>query len=322
MQFQLNIEIPDLKPSINYDDSILLVGSCFSEHMSERLINHRFKVLNNPNGILFNPLSVCDALDSYVQCREYEPVDLFYLNELWNSWDFHTRFSHICQQDALQGIQSSIAEAHQFVKSATRIIITLGSSFQYYLVENGRPVSNNHRAPSQWFEKRLLAIEVIEHRLRKTIAGIKNLNPGVQFIFTISPVRHIRDGVIANNRSKARLLEAVHSVCESEQGCYYFPSYELLIDVLRDYRFYDVDFVHPNFPATQFVWEMFVKHCIAPTEYRLMEQLKEITIAASHKPRFPDTEAHKKFRENYQKKITELDKKYPQLNIKELLIYF
>lgn len=322
MQLTLNLDIPPLPRPITYADKILLTGSCFTENMSERLAQHKFNILANPNGILFNPLSVADSINGYIDHIQYKPEDLFQLNELWNSWDHHTRFSDIDIDAALTRINNSQAEAADFTRSANWLVITLGSAFQYYLKDNNRPVANNHRAPSQWFEKRLLSIEVIVDALWGMIKNLKNINPGVHILFTISPVRHIRDGVVDNNRSKARLIEAVHELCSRFDHAHYFPAYELVIDILRDYRFYDIDFVHPNYLATTMVWEHFVKSCISGHTQDVMKEVLDIATARNHRTRFPGTEAHKKFKASYKEKIENLLIRCPELDFSEELAYF
>lgn len=322
MQLTLNLDIPALIPPITYADKILLCGSCFTENMSERLMQHKFNILANPNGILFNPLSVADSINGYIEHKQYTPGDLFQLNELWNSWDHHTRFSDIDQNAALARINDSQARAADFIRSANWLVITLGSAFQYYLKDSNRPVANNHRAPSQWFDKRLLNIDVIVDALSGMIKNLKNTNPGVHILFTISPVRHIRDGVVDNNRSKARLIESVHELCSRFDNAHYFPAYELVIDILRDYRFYDIDFVHPNYLATTVVWEHFVKSCISPTTQDVMKEVLDIATARNHRTRFPGTEAHKKFKASYKEKIKDLSIRCPELDFSEELAYF
>ncbi len=322
MQLTLTLDIPPLPKAITYTDNVLLIGSCFTEHISDRLQQHKFRVLANPHGILFNPLSVVSSLDGYIAGKQYTENDLFLLNELWNSWDHHTRFSNIDATTALNTINQSQASAAAFIKKADWVIITLGSAFQYYLKENGMPVANNHRAPAQWFEKKLLEIEDIKTALSNTIQALHDVNPFAHVLLTISPVRHIRDGVVDNNRSKARLIEAVHALCGMYEQVHYFPAYELVIDVLRDYRFYDIDFVHPNFPATQYVWEHFVKSCISPSAQEIMPQVLEIITARSHRSRFPETNAHKKFKESYAEKTRALMNKYPVLDMADELKYF
>jgi len=322
MQLTLTLEIPPLPKPISYTDNILLTGSCFTEHISDRLHQHKFKVLSNPHGILFNPLSVATTINSYVDEKQYHSDDLFELNELWNSWDHHTRFSHTNVHAALEGINRSQQEASAFIKKADWVIITLGSAFQYYLKETGKPVANNHRAPAQWFEKKLLPTDEIIAALGETMKKLFAANPFVQVLFTISPVRHIRDGVVDNNRSKARLIEAVHTLCEQWEKAFYFPAYELVIDILRDYRFFDIDFVHPNYLATTCVWEQFTGACIAAPARELMLQVQDIVTARSHRSRFPDTVAHKKFKDTYASKTKALTDKHPYLDFNEEIKYF
>lgn len=321
MKFQLDIRIPEPDRRIAYGDTLLLAGSCFTEHMSDRLQQRKFNICSNPNGILFNPLSVSDSLRRYVSGQAYEESDLFYLNELWNSWDHHTRFSDTDKNKALERINHSLSRAHVQIQEADWIIITLGSAFQYYLVDQQKAVANNHRAPGQWFEKRLLTIETITESLQDTFRLIRKQNPEVRFILTISPVRHIRDGVLENNRSKARLLEAVHQLCAQER-VFYFPAYELVIDVLRDYRFYDIDMVHPNFSATQFVWEHFAASYFSKETQLLMKEVEELQLARQHRTRFPDTEAHRNFLDKYLRRSQELQLRLPMLDFSEEYAYF
>jgi len=322
MQFTLTLDISPLPRPIAYTDNILLIGSCFTEHIAERLQQHKFSVLSNPHGILFNPLSVAQSIDGYIEGKEYTAADLFLLNDTWNSWEHHTRFSNIDANEALNSINQSQHQAAEFIKKADWLIITLGSAFQYYLKETGKPVANNHRAPAQWFEKKLLPIDEITTALSNTLHKLSDANPFVQVLFTISPVRHIRDGVIDNNRSKARLIEAVHTLCGQSEKAHYFPAYELVIDILRDYRFYDVDLVHPNYMGTTYVWENFVRSCISNSCYEVMQQVQEIITARSHRSRFPETNAHKKFLESYAAKTISLMNKYAFLNLNEELQYF
>ncbi len=327
MQLTLSLEIPPLPVRVKYEESILLIGSCFTEHISEKLAAHKFRVLSNPNGNLFNPLSVCESLRGYISGKRYTEDDLFYLNELWNSWDHHTQFSNIDKQAALDNINASQSAASEFIKNADWIFITLGSAFQYFLNERSpfpgnRTVSNNHRGRAQWFEKRLLTSDEIVESLRAMMAELFAVNPKARVIYTISPVRHIRDGVVENNRSKARLIEAVHTLCNASDKTFYFPAYELVIDILRDYRFYDIDFVHPNYLATSFVWEQFVKTAMSPETKAIMKEVQDIMIAKSHRPRFAQTEAHQKFMKDYAYKTKELMKRFPFLQLEEELKYF
>ena len=182
--------------------------------------------------------------------------------------------------------------------------------------------ANCHRAPAQWFNKHLLSIAEIISILDNTYHQLLQFNPKLNIIFTVSPVRHIRDGVIENNRSKARLLESVHHLVNKFNRLHYFPAYELVIDVLRDYRFYDTDLVHPNYMATEFVLEKFAKTCIDEETQQLMQEVKKIMIARKHKAFQPETKAHLQFLHTHFEKAKQLQEKYPFLDLKEELIYF
>ena len=330
MQFQLTIQIKSPEKKINYRDKILLTGSCFTEHIGNSLSELKFSVLQNPNGILFDPRSVCRSLLSYIENKKYVKEDLFLLNEVWNSWEHHSRFSDINADQCLRIINESQQQAHNFLKGADWLIITLGSSFSYRLTDEATPgglqnnhgVANCHRAPSKWFNKHLLSIDETISLLDDAYHRLKQFNPQLKIIFTISPVRHIRDGVIENNRSKARLIESVHYMVNKFPGLYYFPAYELVIDVLRDYRFYDVDMAHPNYPATEFVMEKFNETFIDEQSLQLMEEIKKIVIARKHKAFQPETNAHKAFLKTHLEKTKELQSKFSFLDLSEEINYF
>ncbi len=330
MDFMLNIDLKKLDEPLKYGDKVMLAGSCFTEHIGNALGDLKFDVLQNPNGILFGPDSVCKSLLSYVENKQYLHDELFYLNEVWNSWNHHSRFSHIEKEKCLDGINTSQKKAHEFLKTADWLIITLGSSFIYRLngllapipPSGGEGAANCHRAPAAWFSKEMLEIDDIKDLLESSLKQLKEFNPKLKFIFTVSPVRHIRDGVVENNRSKARLLEAVHFICTKFESAYYFPAYELVIDVLRDYRFYDIDLVHPNYPATEFVLEKFAQTCIDEHSQQLMKEIKKIAIARKHKPFQPETEAHRKFLLAHAEKVKELMEKYPFLDLRSELKHF
>jgi hypothetical protein len=338
MDFQLPIQIDPLPDPIGYPDRILLVGSCFTEHIGNALRDWKFDVLQNPNGILFDPASVASSLVSYMDNRSYGPQDLVYFNELWQSWQHHSHFSHMDREEALKGINASLDRAHVFLKEAKWLIITLGSSFSYRLLPDapeqfrpggqlsgergGIPVANCHRAPAQVFRKHLMTIEEINTALDNCLYRLFQFNPSLQIIFTVSPVRHIRDGVVENNRSKARLIEVVHHLVNKFSRLWYFPAYELVIDVLRDYRFYDIDMVHPNYPATQFVLEHFTRHYINKESQSILEEVRKIVIARRHKPFQAATQAHKRFLQDHLQKTKDLAARCPFLDLREEMEYF
>jgi len=322
MKFMVDINIKPPLKKITYSDNIFLIGSCFTEHIGKRLQELKFNVLQNPNGILFDPISVSKSLSSYIEPKQYTETDLFYLNELWQSWDHHSIYSGMVAADVINRINEAQLKANDHLKTAGWLIITLGSSFSYRLADNNQPVANCHRAPGQWFNKHLVPIEETVKSLENSLKKLQDLNPGLNIIFTISPVRHIRDGVVENNRSKARLIEAVHTLIEKYDHIHYFPAYELVIDVLRDYRFYDIDLVHPNYAATEFVFDKFEKHFIAEEAHPFMEEIKRITNGYRHKPFQAETEAHKLFLKNSLESVKSLQSKLPNLDFSKEVSYF
>ena len=331
MQFQLPIQIKSPERKLNYRDKILLAGSCFTEHIGNSLSDLKYKVLQNPNGILFDPASVCRSLISYIQNKQYKAADLFLLNEIWISWQHHSRFSNINKEECLKNINQSQNTAHEFLKKTDWIIITLGSSFSYRLTNltpspspegEGSGVANCHRAPANWFSKHLMEIEETISQLENCCLQLREFNPKLNIVFTVSPVRHVRDGVIENNRSKARLLESVHYLVNKYETLHYFPAYEIVIDVLRDYRFYDIDLIHPNYMATEFVLEKFAETFIDDESTKIMIEVKKIITARKHKAFQPATHAHKEFLRLHADKTIALMNQYPFLDLKEELRYF
>jgi hypothetical protein len=341
MNFMLDLNPAPPAEKISYRDKIMIVGSCFTEHIGNKLLELKFQVLQNPNGILFDPRSVTYSLLSYIQQKKFKKEEIFNLNEVWQSWQHHSRFSHMDAETCLAMINESQQQAHSFLKEANWLIITLGSSFSYHLTNQtpddcrkgvghlrtneflaGGEVANCHRAPAQWFYKHLMTIDEIHTALDGCIHQLWQFNPALKILFTISPVRHIRDGVVENNRSKARLIEVVHHLVNKFDGLYYFPAYELVIDVLRDYRFYDIDMVHPNYAATEFILEKFLQSYIDEESIAISEEVKKITTARKHKAFQPNTKAHQQFLKANYAKTQELLTKYPFLNLKEELDFF
>jgi hypothetical protein len=321
MKMLLDINMSEPPVKIDYRDGIMMVGSCFTEHIGDHLHDLKFKVMQNPNGILFDPSSVASAIISYIDSRKYGEDDLFFLNELWQSWQHHSRFSGTDQQEVLQNINASQQQAHQFLKEAKWLIITLGTSFSYRL-EGSKPVANCHRAPGNWFNKYMMRTEETITALDTCLYRLFQFNPQLNIIFTVSPVRHIRDGVIENNRSKARLIEAVHHLKDKFDRIYYFPAYELVIDVLRDYRFYDIDLVHPNYQATDYVLGQFMQYYVNEFSVGLSKEIDKIVMARRHKAFQPQTEAHKNFLKANLDKVSFLLQQYPFLDLREEQEYF
>lgn len=333
MEFQLPITFASLPQPIRYGEKILLTGSCFTEHIGDALSDWKFPTLLNPNGILFDAASVASSLISYIGPKRYVAEDLVFFNELWQSWQHHGHFSGTDQSAVLAAINASQVRAHAFLREADWLIITLGSAFSYRLVSDVpadlsagagalAAVANCHRAPGKNFVKHLLTIEEIVTALDSCLHQLFYFNPNLKVIFTVSPVRHSRDGVVENNRSKARLIESVHHLVNKFDRLYYFPAYELVIDVLRDYRFYDIDMVHPNYAATQFVLEKFVEYGIDPGSRQVLEEVKKLVVARRHRPLHPETSAHARFLKEQYERTVDLARRYPGLDLSEEMSFF
>ena len=320
MEFRLEFSPKNLSQKINHQHKLLLLGSCFTENIGDKLLAYKFLVLQNPNGILFNPVSVLGAITNYTANKVIDDSDLFYLNEAYHSWQHHSRFSGITKEEAVEKINASTSVAHHYLKETDFIIITLGSAWVYGLTDKAgnknlnTVAANNHKAPTDWFNRRLLSNPEVIISLQEMITQLQNFNPSIKIIFTISPVRHLREGFVENNRSKAALINAVHLAAESFENVFYFPAYELVIDDLRDYRFFAEDMVHPNYAATKYVWEKFVASCVDEPSQQLMHEINEINAAINHKPFNPTSEAHKKFQQINLNKIKNLQTQHSYLN--------
>ena len=330
MQWHLPITFKDSVNKINYQNKILLVGSCFTEHMGNGLKELKFDVLQNPHGILFGLDAICKALEDYISNKKYTTQDLFQLNSVWNNWDYHSAYSSTDSSQALSQMNDSIEKAHAFLKQTDYLILTLGSSFCYRLTNQamvagkcvGDTVANCHRAPASWFKKELLPIEIMVTRLTKCLQAIRQLNPSLQTIITVSPVRHIRDGVQENNRSKARLFETIQQLEEKGVSINYFPAYEIVIDVLRDYRFYDIDLVHPNFAATEYVIEQFLNTWLESETLELSGQIKKLRTAYRHRPQHASSSQHQSFKQQQYQRVLDLKSLIPFLDFSEELAHF
>lgn len=320
MEFHLEFTPKPFSEKIRHSDKLLLIGSCFTEQIGTKLSNHKFNTLDNPNGILFNPISISKSLQSYIGNKPYTATDLFYQNESWNSWEHHSRFSHPDQEICLSGINASREEAHEFLKNADWLLITLGSAFVYEL-QNKDVVANCHKVPTDKFNKRLLSVNEVVTAMETVHDQLSVANNQLRTIYTISPVRHLRDGFVENNRSKATLHLAVQQLTQ-QPGRYYFPAFELVMDDLRDYRFYAEDMVHPNYAATNYVWKKFISTCIDADSQVLMEEINRINAAKSHKAFNPTSEQHKKFLKANLEKVLKLKEEHSYINFEEEIKYF
>jgi hypothetical protein len=303
-------------------DSLFFIGSCFSSNISEKLHDRKFNVLSNPYGILFDTLSIRKAIDQIIYKKKYNISDLFYHKEMYGSWNHHTEFSDTSKDVAVEKINNKIIDAHTFLKNTDIVVITLGSAFSYYHKNSNQFVANCHKVPQNEFEKKLISAIEITQNIDEIIKNIQLFNPKAEIILTISPVRHLRDGVIENNRSKAQLIEAVHQAITHNNKTHYFPSYEIVIDILRDYRFFDVDYAHPNYLATEIVLQYFIDLCMESNDIELMEEMYKLKKALNHRSLHPNTIAHKEFLKTHLEKAIYYSKKYPNIDFSNEIKHF
>lgn len=328
MKFRYEFNIKHLPEPITHEHKLLLVGSCFTENIGEKLNKYKFTTLQNPAGILFNPVSVAETLTDCIEGKTFATEDLFILNEAWHSWKHHSRFSGFTTAAALENINASVKAAHRYLRQADYLFVTLGSAWVYTLTEKaanaqvGAVAANNHKAPADWFQRRLLTPEEVLRVLDNVIHRLFLFNEKIKIIFTVSPVRHLREGAVENNRSKAVLIQAVHHLVDKFSRLYYFPAYELVVDDLRDYRFYAEDLVHPNYFATEYVWERLVESCMDSKTKGLMEEIRSVNLAFQHKPFNPASSQHQRFLRHYHQKAADLQQKHPCLDLKKELAYF
>ncbi|MDO5607935.1 MAG: GSCFA domain-containing protein [Capnocytophaga sp.] len=313
MKFRTEINIlPQLDCEINYHSDIVCVGSCFSEHIARKLKWYEFRTTANPLGILFHPQALEKIFSRALDRIFFTENDFFSHNELWHSYELHSQMSGRNLSETVGEANVSLQVLDDALRHCSHLFITLGTAWIYELPD-GTSVANCHKIPQKYFQKRLLSVEEIEVSLRKIISQMRKYNPETRIIFTISPVRHLKDGFTENQRSKAHLITALHQVIGSDEAIRYFPSYELLMDELRDYRFYAGDMLHPSEMAVDYIWERFCD-CYTTNETRQeMKNIQQIKQGLAHRPFNPDTEAHRIFSENLHRKITDFKTKYPHL---------
>ena len=312
MNFTTKIPIAKSNNPINYASKMVSLGSCFAENIGEKLSYFKFQDIVNPFGIIFNPVSIEKLVSRSVNQQNFTEADIFFHNDLWHCYDVHSELSHPDKASFLANLNALIDSTHNQIIKSTHIIITYGTSWVYRNKTSANIVANCHKVPQAQFDKEILSIETIIKSIQNTIDLIQKINAECTFIFTVSPVRHIKDGFVENQRSKAHLLAAIHEILNSESSFLnYFPSYEIMMDELRDYRFYAQDMLHPSQTAIDYIWVRFFENFVTEDCFLIMEEVYSIQKAMSHKPFNPDSDSHKKFLENLQSKKEELQRQIP-----------
>lgn len=312
MDFRTRLKPRASKRKISHRQAVLGIGSCFVSSIGERLKDHKFSTLINPFGTLFHPPAIENALARILTLTRYSEEELFEHKELFSSWDHHSSFSKPDRDAALEGINEALEKANDFVRNAEVFILTFGTARVYKLKNTGLSVANCHKVPGSYFENQLLSDEELKTSIENSILLIKDLNPEAHIITTVSPVRHLKDGMEENLISKAKLISALYEVREIYPDTDYFPAYELLTDDLRDYRFYGEDMVHPNETAAQYIWEKFSEVYFSAETEEMNRRTEKIKAAMAHRPFNKKTTAYKEFIFKIRQIISDAESYFPK----------
>lgn len=294
MKLTTPINIPESTFKIEHQLPIMLTGSCFAASIGTKLNQYKFNTCINPFGIIYNPVSLSKALQRIVSNKQYREEELTLFNEKWLSFDHHGSYSSFDKMECLQNINNSIENANRHLQETQTLFITYGTAWTYEYPGFGI-VGNCHKIPGKEFNKRLLTVNEITHQMDETLKTLKTFNPNLNIVLTVSPVRHIKDGIHENNLSKGTLLLAINNVVNQHANCHYFPAYEIVMDELRDYRFFKEDLVHPTEMAVNYVWEKFGETFFNEETQTLNKAIEKVVNGAQHIPFNKESEAHQKF---------------------------
>lgn len=317
--FRTNLKIDKSALTISHNHSMMSIGSCFSENIGERLEQHKFPISINPFGILFNPISIYQALKLIDENHQFTEKDIFHHNGKWHSFLHHGKFSNIDKSACLNQINTEMKIANEKLKTVNYLIITFGTANVFEHIETEQIVANCHKLPNQDFDRKRLSVEAITKSFFELLKQLKKGNPKLQVIFTVSPVRHIRDGLVENQRSKSTLLLAIDELTKKLDFTTYFPSYELVIDDLRDYRFYKEDMIHPSKVAIDYIWNAFSTCYFEERTQQANQQIHKLIQAKNHRVENPNSAEYQLFIKNQIKKIEQLQQQYKWIDFEKEL---
>jgi hypothetical protein len=320
MKLQSEVALPEYPFQLDHQSPILMMGSCFTENVGQLLDKYLFQVNVNPFGVTYNPLSVKKGLEALIQKEAYESDDLYQYNDLWLSFDHDTGYSSIQQSEALEKINKDFREAKEMLKRAGTLFITWGTAWIYRFNPSGEVVCNCHKIPASQFTRSKLTTREIIREYEDFLPTLFDYNPKLRIVFTVSPVRHWKDGAHGNQLSKATLLLAGEAIRESfPEQFFYFPSYEIVMDELRDYRFYADDLLHISKQATNYIWERFVQVLLSEDSRKIIGELEPLLKMLGHRPLVPEGEAFQKMLQTRERKLKILKNKYPNIQWDKLI---
>lgn len=311
MKLQTTLPLSPQEDQIEYSSKILLLGSCFTENIGGKLDYFKFQNLQNPFGIVFHPLAIENLIARAVNRTDFTEKDIFERDGQWFSFEAHSSVTATSKRALLHLLNDRLKQVSSYLSEASHIILTFGTAWVYRHIASDSIVANCHKVPQKSFSKEILSVADISASVERTVALINKINQKVQLIFTVSPVRHTKDGFVENTQSKAHLIAAIHerlivSPRAQSRGLFYFPSFELMMDELRDYRFYNDDMVHPSTTAVQYIWEKFKHVWVSSETETLQKDIDVIQKGLQHRPFQPDSVSHLKFQQDLQQKIEKI----------------
>ena len=311
MKLTTPIKLSRQNPTINYSSKVLLLGSCFAQNMGAKLEYYKFQQCTNPFGILFHPVAIEKLITRAVNQNWFTSKDVFLQNEQWHCFLAHSKLSNTSEEDLISALNSALEKLRFSLLEASHVVFTFGTAWVYKHLEKDTIVANCHKVPQKEFVKQLLSPDDVSDVLLGIETKLRTINPTCSIINTVSPVRHIKDGLLANSRSKAHLIAGVQEIVSPEKLNYYFPSYEIMMDELRDYRYYKEDLIHPNQTAIAIIWNAFTGSWICPETAALQKKIATIQSGMLHTPFNENSKAHIHFKKDLETKISEIKEQLP-----------
>ena len=311
MKLTTPIKLSRQNPPINYSSKVLLLGSCFAQNMGAKLEYYKFQQCTNPFGILFHPVAIEKLITRAVNHTWFTSKDVFLQNEQWHCFLAHSKLSNTSEEDLISALNSALEKLRFSLLEASHVVFTFGTAWVYRHLEKDTIVANCHKVPQKEFVKQLLSPDDVSDVLLGIETKLRTINPTCSIINTVSPVRHIKDGLIANSRSKAHLIAGVQEIVSPEKLNYYFPSYEIMMDELRDYRYYKEDLIHPNQTAIAIIWEKFLSSWVASETFEIQKKIAVIQNGLLHIPFNENSKAYIHFKKDLETKISEIKEQLP-----------
>ncbi|MDD5509114.1 MAG: GSCFA domain-containing protein [Bacteroidales bacterium] len=299
---------------LSHRQGIMLIGSCFTGHIGNNLASFKFNTCLNPFGIVYHPVVIANQIARLLSQQDYSDREIVFHDGVWNSFDHHGKFSDPDKDRCISLINNSLAEASVFIRSAGHLVLTFGTARAYLLKENGHLVANCHKFPDSCFETRMYEPEQILDSLVPVLDALLKLNPAIHFIWTVSPVRYLKEGPLGNQITKSNLIRTITGLLDRYPDSFYFPAYEIFMDDLRDYRFYDTDLIHPGDAGIAYVWQRLMESCITPESLTLMKEIEPVIKSAGHRQNGRNIESHRRFQQSQREKVAILQKEYPFLD--------